>query len=261
MQRSLACVAELHLETRLHVGRLGAAHVPHGHAGHADQLPAAGAGAGIDGAEVPRQRHGARGHPGARRLAARHVAKARVPARHVDEARREARERGLPGLAGVAGDDLAHVEAEQLGQLGQVFAVVAHGDFDGAARLRAGFMNVRRCAALAQRLDQRGQRDGGGPVVHEQRACRGHQLLHARDGPRQQRAVQRHGGGEAFQLDEQRRVAGGDEAHVHGVSPRRRAAPRPPAPTARARGAPSPPRRGCRRAGRWSRPPCGWSCR
>ena len=134
----VADCAELHLVAGGGQGGLFPVQVPHGGAGAADQLPAAGRAARVHGRIVPGQRHRTGGHGGARRAAPRHLEPLVLP-HHVAEAGGEAGEGHGPDLAGVGGDDAVGSEAGQLPHLGEVLAVV-HGvdDHQLAVPLRGG---------------------------------------------------------------------------------------------------------------------------
>ncbi len=103
----------------------GTVEVPHAGSGAADQLPAAGGPARIDGGIVSGQRHGPRGDSGARGAPAGNFERL-VLSHHVAEARGEAGESHGPSLIAVRCDHTLHTEACQLPHFGEVFAVV-HG--------------------------------------------------------------------------------------------------------------------------------------
>ena len=116
----------------------GTVEVPHAGSGAADQLPATGGLARIDGGVVSGQRHGPRGDSGARGTPAGNFERL-VLSHHVAEARGEAGESHGPDLAAVRCDHTLDTEAGQFPYFGEVFAVV-HGvnDHQPAVLLRRG---------------------------------------------------------------------------------------------------------------------------
>src|SRR5690606_28063501 len=106
--------------------------VPEVGVGAAEQVPAAGGDARVDARVAVRDRDRAGGHGGAGRRAAGEGERVGL-AREVGETRGEAGEGGGPALVGVGGDDLGDGEAEGLGYLGEVLAVVDGGDLDSAS--------------------------------------------------------------------------------------------------------------------------------
>ena len=115
--------AEPHLVARPNQCRLRTLQVPEAGVGAAEQLPAAGGGAGVDGGVVAGHGHGAGRHRAARRTAPRHGQRG-VRAGEVEEAGGEAAERGGPVLTGVRGDDAVDAQAGVRGDIGEVFPVV-----------------------------------------------------------------------------------------------------------------------------------------
>ena len=110
----------------------GAGGVPQRGVGAADQLPAAGRAAGVDAAELAREPDRPGRHARARLRPALDVQPG-IAAGQVGEAGREAAEPDPPRRAGVRGHHLVGVEPGELGDLGQVRAVVDDGDLDGLA--------------------------------------------------------------------------------------------------------------------------------
>ena len=125
--RAARRIDKLHAKAGLDVSRLGTLQVPHGNIGHTNQLPAAGAGTGVDRTEAAAQRHSACRHPCARRLAAWHLQIG--SARQIDKTRCKTGKGCVIRLGGVALNELRHRHSQQLGHFGQILAGVVHGYF------------------------------------------------------------------------------------------------------------------------------------
>src|SRR6185437_9369 len=106
--------------------------VPQRGVGAADQLPTAGRAAGVDAAELAREPDRP-GRDARARLRSTLDVQPGIAAGQLGEAGCEAAEPDPPRRAGVRGDDLVGVEPGELGDLGQVRAVVDDGDLDGLA--------------------------------------------------------------------------------------------------------------------------------
>ena len=119
----------------------------------------------------------------------------------------------------MGGDDFVRGQAHQGRDLGQVLAVIGHGDLD---RLRPAGRRRGAGGGLAGQhgAGQRGIGRHAGIGGHHQRAGGGHDLGHARDGIGRQRVEQRQRRVQIGQLDQEgARPDGQDAGHAcHRVS-------------------------------------------
>ena len=227
----------------------GAGGVPERGVGAADQLPTAGRAAGVDAAELAREPDRP-GRDARARLRPTLDVQPGIAAGQVGEAGREAAEPDPPRRAGVRGHHLVGVEPGELGDLGQVRAVVDDGDLDGLAVGRVDRRDVQRLDGPAQRSEVGARADGD----HHGARSR-HDVDHARPACRLDRGRVGEHGVEVGELHEDRRVP--HRQHPRPVALRRvddrllrrtHAAPPPRRPVRRGRQWPSRRRRASPRA-------------
>ena len=194
----------------------GAGGVPEHGVGAADQLPAARRAAGVDAAELAREPDRP-GRDARARLRPTLDVQPGVAAGQVGEAGREAAEPDPPRRAGVRGHHLVDVEPGQLGDLGQVRAVVDDRDLDGLAVGRVDRRDVQRLDGPAQRAEVGARADGDD---HGPRSR--HDVDHARPARRLDRGGVGEHGVEVGELHEDRRVPHRPHPRPHRSPPGRR---------------------------------------
>ncbi len=151
-----------------------------------------------------------------------------MAADQIGEARRETGEGNAVLAARVAAHDFFRCDAEQFGHLGEVFAVIAHGDGDQFARGAFAGREGQGCDARRER----GEGDRRGLEAQQQSPCGRHDLRHALKRLCLQRSQQGLRLRQVIQLDQHAVEADGQASH-HGAPMKERIAT--PAPSSVAR--------------------------